>query len=48
MGLLPLSLNARDQATVRSIVAFLEGRLEEKETIEWALDIGSGDIDIVK
>ena len=48
MGLLPLSLNARDQATVRSIVAFLEGRLEEKETIEWALDLGSGDIDIVK
>ena len=48
MGLLPLSLNARDQATVRSIVAFLEGRLEEKETIEWALALGSGDIDIVK
>ena len=46
MGLLPLSLNARDQAMVRSIVAFLEGRLKEKETIEWALDIGSGDIDI--
>ena len=48
MGLLPLSLNARDQATVRSIVAFLEGRLEEKETIEWALDLGSGEVDIIK
>ncbi len=48
MRLLSLSLNARDQATVRSIVAFLEGRLEEKETIEWALGLGSGDVDIVK
>ena len=48
MGLLPLSLNARDQATMRSIVAFLEGRLEEKETIEWALGLDSGGIDIVK
>ena len=48
MGLLPLSLNARDQATMRSIVAFLEGRFEEKETIEWALGLGPGDIDIVK
>ena len=37
MRLLQLSLNAKDQATVRSTVAFLEGRLEEKETIEWAL-----------
>lgn len=48
MRLLSLSLNARDQATVRSIVAFLEGRLEEKETVEWALGLGSGDVDIVK
>ena len=48
MRLLSLSLNARDQATMRSIVAFLEGRLEEKETIEWALGLGSGDVDIVK
>ena len=48
MRLFPLNLNARDQATVRSIVAFLEGRLEEKETIEWALGLGSGDVDIVK
>ena len=48
MRLLSLSLNPRDQATVRSIVAFLEGRLEEKETIEWALGLGSGDVDIVK
>ena len=37
MRLLQLSLNAKDQATVRSTVAFLEGRLEEEETIEWAL-----------
>ena len=48
MRLFPLNLNARDQATVRSIVAFLEGRLEEKETIEWALGLGFGDVDIVK
>ena len=48
MRLLSLSLNARDQATMRSMVAFLEGRLEEKETIEWALGLGSGDVDIVK
>ena len=48
MRLLSLSLNARDQATMRSIVAFLEGRLEEKETIEWALGLGSSDVDIVK
>ena len=48
MRLLSLSLNARDQATMRSIVAFLEGRLEKKETIEWALGLGSGDVDIVK
>ncbi len=41
---IPFSLNARDQATVRSTVAFLEGRLEEKETIEWALGLGPGDI----
>ena len=41
---LPFSLNARDQATVRSTVAFLEGRLEEKETIEWALGLGPGDV----
>ena len=48
MRLLSLSRNARDQATMRSIVAFLEGRLEEEETIEWALGLGSGDVDIVK
>ena len=48
MRLLSLSLNARDQATMRSMVAFLEGRLKEKETIEWALGLGSGDVDIVK
>lgn len=29
---------------MRSTVAFLEGRLEEKETIEWALGLGPGDI----
>ena len=44
MRLLQLSLNAKDQATVRSTVAFLEGRLEKKETIEWALDLDPGDI----
>lgn len=44
MRLLQLSLNAKDQATVRSAVAFLEGRLEEKETIEWALSLGPDDI----
>ncbi len=33
----PLSLNARDQATMRSMIEFLEGRFEKKETIEWAL-----------
>lgn len=44
MRRLQLSLNAKDQATVRSTVAFLEGRLEEKETIEWALGLGPGDI----
>ena len=44
MRLLQLSLNAKDQATVRSTVAFLEGRLEEKETIEWALSLGPGDV----
>ena len=44
MRLLQLSLNASDQATMRSIVAFLEGRLNEKETIEWALNLSSGDI----
>ena len=44
MRLLQLSLNAKDQATVRSAVAFLEGRLEKKETIEWALSLGPDDI----
>ena len=44
MRLPQLSLNARDQATVRSMIAFLEGRLEEKETIEWALSLGSDDM----
>ena len=44
MRLLQLGLNAKDQATMRSTVAFLEGRLEEKETIEWALGLGRGDI----
>ena len=29
------------QPTVDLMVAFLEDRLEEKETIEWALDLGS-------
>ena len=29
------------QTTVDLMVAFLENRLEEKETIEWALDPGS-------
>ena len=48
MRLFSLNLNARDQATVRSIVAFLEGRLEKKETIEWALGLGSDEVDIVK
>ena len=44
MRLLQLSLNARDQATVRSTVAFLESRLEEKETVEWALSLGPDNI----
>jgi len=44
MRLLQLSLNERDQTTVRSTVAFLEGRLEEKETVEWALGLGPGDV----
>ena len=44
MRLLQRSLNAKDQATMRSTVAFLEGRLEEKETIEWALGLGPDDI----
>ena len=44
MRLLQLSLNAKDQATVRSAVAFLEGRLQEKETIEWALSLGPDNI----
>ena len=44
MRLLQLSLNAKDQATVRSTVAFLEGRLEKKETIEWALSLGPDNI----
>ena len=44
MRLLQLSLNAKDQATMRSTVAFLEGRLEEKETIEWALSLGPDNI----
>ena len=44
MRLLQLSLNERDQTTVRSTVAFLEGRLEKKETVEWALGLGPGDV----
>ena len=44
MRLLQRSLNAKDQAAMRSTVAFLEGRLEEKETIEWALGLGPDDI----
>ncbi len=44
MRLLQLSLNARDQGTVGSTAAFLESRLEEKGTIEWALRLGSNDI----
>ena len=39
----PLSLNARDQATMRSMIEFLEGRFEKKETIEWALRPGPHD-----
>lgn len=42
------SLTERDQAIMDATVAFLEGRLEEKETIEWALGLGLGEIDIVK
>ena len=41
---LPYNLNARDQETMRSTVAFLEGRLEEKETVEWAADLGSSEV----
>ena len=44
MRLHQLSMNAKDQATVRSTVAFLEGRLKEKETIEWALSLGPDNI----
>ncbi len=40
----PASLNARDRAKMRSTVAFFKGRLETKETIEWALDFGPNDI----
>ena len=41
---LPNDLNARDQETMRSTVAFLEGRLEEKETIEWAASLGPSEV----
>ena len=41
MRLLPLSLNARDQALMRTVAAFLKGRLEERETLEWALRLGA-------
>ena len=43
MKLLQLNLNEKDQATVRSTIAFLEGRLKKKETIEWALGLGPDD-----
>ncbi|MCE2447776.1 MAG: hypothetical protein J4F35_05120 [Candidatus Latescibacteria bacterium] len=44
MRLLQRSLDAKDQETMRSTVAFLEDRLEKKETIEWALSLGPDNI----
>lgn len=43
MKLLQLSLNTRDQAKVHSTAALFKGRLEKKETIEWALGFGPND-----
>ena len=37
-------LNDRDEAARRAAVTFLEGRLEKKETIGWALRIAPGDL----
>ena len=44
MRLLQHSLTERDQAIVDSTVTFLEGRLKEKETIDWALRLRPSDI----
>ena len=37
MRSLPSSLNEADRTTLETMVEFLRGRLEEKETIDWAL-----------
>ena len=35
---LPCSLNEADRMTLETMVEFLRGRLQERETIDWALD----------
>ena len=40
MRSLPSSLNEADRTTLETMVAFLQGRLQEKETIDWALAPG--------
>ncbi|MFA6241640.1 MAG: hypothetical protein WC655_11970 [Candidatus Hydrogenedentales bacterium] len=37
------NLNAQDNAAFRAVTAFLNGRLEERETIDWALRLGPND-----
>ncbi len=44
MSFLRSVLNDRDEAMMRAAVTFLEGRLEKKETVEWALHLLPGDL----
>ena len=38
-----ISLNEKDRGTYRSMIAFLDGRLEERETVDWAVRLNSDD-----
>ena len=44
MRFLPHPLSTTDQETMRSTIAFLKGRLAEKETIEWAAGLAPSEI----
>ena len=44
MSFLRPLLNDRDETAKRAAVMFLEGRLEKKETVQWALSIAPGEL----
>ncbi len=37
------NLKEQDRATTLATIAFLKGRLEERETVDWALRLGPND-----